>query len=65
MSKITKEKNATASEHSPAGAASNKLVLSQSNAVQIFADYSVWDTVANKYLVEGKDYNAKDIFRNG
>jgi hypothetical protein len=45
--------------------ATNKLAASVSNAVQVLADYSVWDTVANKYLVEGKDYSGKDLFRNG
>ena len=63
MSTTSKDKNSTASTHHLD--ATNKLVQYVSDAIQVFADYSVYDTVTNKYLVEGKDFNAKDMFRNG
>ncbi len=35
----------------------------QANALQIFADMAVWDTVAGKYLQPNKDYQPQDLFR--
>ena len=59
--KTAKEPN---SKQSELGAAPNtKLQGALPNAIQVFADYSVYDTVANKYLVEGKDYDSKNLFR--
>lgn len=33
------------------------------HAVEIWADNAVWDTVSNKYLYPGVDYNPGDIQR--
>lgn len=60
MSNTNKEKNAQVSTHAAAG---TKLATTQTNTIQVFADYSVWDTVANKYLTEGKDFDARNLFR--
>ena len=31
--------------------------------VQVFADGAVWDTVSNKYLFPGQDYDPNDVQR--
>ena len=61
MSKTSKDPGSKQSEH--AAAPNTKLQAMLPNAIQVFADYSVYDTVANKYLVEGKDYDSKNLFR--
>lgn len=33
------------------------------NAVEVFADGAVWDTVASAYLFPGKDFNPQDLNR--
>lgn len=33
------------------------------NPVEVYADGSVWDTVLNKYLFPGTDYNPQDMNR--
>jgi len=61
MPKTAKDPNSKQSEHG--SAPTSKMQGMLTNAIQVFADYSVYDTVANKYLVEGKDYDSKNLFR--
>lgn len=46
---------------------SNRLLLKQGgfngNPVEVFADGAVWDTVLNRYLFPGTDYNPQDLNR--
>lgn len=47
-----------------AASAVSTLKVATINAnIEIHADYAVWDTVNNKFLVEGKDYSTSDLFR--
>lgn len=34
------------------------------HAVEVWADGAVWDTVSNKYLYPGTDYNPHDVQRS-
>jgi len=34
------------------------------HAVEVWADGAVWDTVSNKYLYPGTDYNVHDVQRS-
>lgn len=46
-----------------ATAVSTLKVATINSSIEIHADYAVWDTVNNKFLVEGKDYSVGDLFR--
>jgi hypothetical protein len=37
----------------------------QGHSVEIYADKSVWDSTANKYLYRGVDYQRADLKRTG
>ena len=63
MATTKKEPNASSTSFSTTHVSPSKLQSKITNTVQVFADYSVWDTVANKYLTEGKDFDAKDLHR--
>lgn len=45
----------------------DRLLLKQGafngHAVEVFADGAVWDTVSNKYLFPGTDFNPQDLNR--
>lgn len=33
-------------------------------SLEVFADNSVWDATNNKFLIEGRDFDGRDIFRS-
>ena len=53
---VNLSKNADASTNS-------KVAQSTSDKLEIYADFGVWDTVQNRFLQPGVDFNPGDLFR--
>lgn len=41
----------------------SKVAQSTSDRLEIYADFAVWDTVQNRFLQPGVDFNPGDLFR--
>lgn len=55
---------ASATQVPAAKVASTKLGVALGPNIEVHADYAVWDSTNNKFLVEGKDYTGKDLNRS-
>lgn len=62
MSSRTLPNNTNLSKSTEASS-NSKVAQSTSDRLEIYADFAVWDTVENRYLRPGTDYNPGDLFR--
>lgn len=62
MSSRTLPNNVNLSKSTDAST-SSKVAQGTSDRLEIYADFAVWDTVQNRYLQPGTDFNPGDLFR--
>ena len=62
MSSRTLPNNVSMSKGTDASS-NSKVAQSTADRLEIYADFAVWDTVQNRYLQPGVDYNPGDLFR--